>query len=99
MSYLTHVVVGRTAEQKSHHHDHSHQHEHGHTHEIMEDPGSYIEREPPVYRTDWKKVSTRLRCQVKDLGGRRLQGMTLNKGVHSHNMEILVHIQVSSVPF
>ncbi|KAI0223403.1 Urease accessory protein G [Lamellibrachia satsuma] len=55
------VQVGRTAEQKSHdyghshHHDHSHQHEHGHTHEIMEDPGSYIEREPPVYRTDWKK--------------------------------------------
>ena len=56
------VAAGRTAEPKSHTHDHghshehSHHHEHGHTHEAMESPGSYTERDPPVYRTDWKKV-------------------------------------------
>ena len=39
---------------------HSHEHgggEHGHTHEHMEHPGRYTERDQPIFRSDWKKVS------------------------------------------
>lgn len=36
-------------------HSHDHNHDHGHTHEIMDNPGSYIHRDRPVYRTDWKQ--------------------------------------------
>ena len=39
----------------SHSHDHG-SHDHGHTHEVMDSPGKYIERDRPVYRTDWNEV-------------------------------------------
>ncbi|CAH1773957.1 unnamed protein product [Owenia fusiformis] len=34
---------------------HSHGGEHGHTHEAMESPGTYIERDQPKYRSDFKQ--------------------------------------------
>ena len=39
----------------SHSHDHG-SHDHGHTHEVMDSPGKYIDRDRPVYRTDWNEV-------------------------------------------
>lgn len=39
---------------------HTHSHgagEHGHTHEHMTSPGSYVQREKPKTRTDWKQVN------------------------------------------
>lgn len=37
----------------SHDHGHGHGHGHGHTHDIMDSPGTYTERDQPLYRTDW----------------------------------------------
>jgi urease accessory protein len=40
-----------------HTHDHSHSHdhsEHGHTHEVMEHPGSFLNRDKPLHR-NWKE--------------------------------------------
>ncbi|KAK7093737.1 hypothetical protein V1264_007432 [Littorina saxatilis] len=48
--------VGSTAESENNqsHHHHSHdQHQHGHTHDIMDSPGTYTERDKPLYRGDW----------------------------------------------
>lgn len=36
-----------------HTHGHTHDHAHGHTHDIMDSPGTYTERDQPLYRTDW----------------------------------------------
>lgn len=45
-----------SSEHHGHHHQHDdHTHEHGHTHELMEHPGSYIERDEPRLRTNWKQ--------------------------------------------
>ena len=51
-------TVGSTAESRGsdHGHSHSHDHQHGHTHDIMDSPGTYTDRDKPLYRTDWKSV-------------------------------------------
>ncbi|KAK6177697.1 hypothetical protein SNE40_015748 [Patella caerulea] len=48
--------AGATKEKTSahtHDHSHSHSHDHGHTHEVLDNPGSFMDRDKPLYRTDW----------------------------------------------
>lgn len=35
---------------------HQHSHEHGHTHEVMDSPGSFLLREKPLQKRDFKQV-------------------------------------------
>ncbi|XP_035828147.1 urease accessory protein UreG [Aplysia californica] len=39
----------------SHSHDHGNGHTHGHTHDVMENPGTFTDRDLPIYRSDWKQ--------------------------------------------
>lgn len=39
----------------SHSHSHDHGHEHGHSHEAMENPGTFLDRDMPITRTDWSE--------------------------------------------
>uniref|UniRef100_A0A0B7BMI2 CobW/HypB/UreG nucleotide-binding domain-containing protein n=2 Tax=Arion vulgaris TaxID=1028688 RepID=A0A0B7BMI2_9EUPU len=51
-------VIGprnQPSHQHDHGHDHRHSHEHGHTHEVLENPGSFTDRELPNYRSDWRQ--------------------------------------------
>ncbi|ESO91378.1 hypothetical protein LOTGIDRAFT_209701 [Lottia gigantea] len=54
----TFIKAGASKEknsQHSHGHSHEHEHEHGHSHEILDSPGSYLDRDRPLYRTDWNE--------------------------------------------
>ncbi|CAL1531058.1 unnamed protein product [Lymnaea stagnalis] len=40
---------------QSHSHDLVQSHSHGHTHDVLEGPGTYTDRDQPIYRSDWDK--------------------------------------------
>ncbi|XP_064599488.1 urease accessory protein UreG-like [Liolophura sinensis] len=50
-----HLAEGVSQEGHSHDHSHSHGHEHGHTHDVLDNPGSYLDRDKPLYRQDFKQ--------------------------------------------
>lgn len=52
-------LAGAIVTGNSHSHTHGengHTHEHGHTHEVLDSPGKFIERDRPIYRSDWNQV-------------------------------------------
>lgn len=51
------TVRNPNPDKMSHIHDHSHDlHDHGHDHEILDGPGSYLAREPPIIDDrDWNE--------------------------------------------
>lgn len=54
VSFVKAGPVNESSSNVSHSH-HDHHHDHGHTHEIMDNPGSFTDRDKPLYRTDWKQ--------------------------------------------